>query len=263
MASGGVSYRDKRFPHLTCAGTFLPNRCCPFDVTVNAAALGVRSGKIGQLEPVLSQSPERSCMKIAIVSSAAIALSLLAAPAAHATVIASLGNNGSAFTSIGSLGTRVGGMVYTSDEPFADIPKGGIFDSEFLASGPSSGAPATITFNSALNYLSFLWGSPDTYNLLTLTTNLGNILTYTPQGLNFAVTDGNQAFSQYVQFKASGGEYITSAKFDVTSPTDAFEVANFRAAVPEPATWALMIMGIGFAGAAMRRRQTATVRYAI
>jgi len=116
-------------------------------------------------------------MKIAIVSSAAIALSLLAAPAAHATVIASLGNNGSAFTSIGSLGTRVGGMVYTSDEPFADIPKGGIFNSEFLASGPSSGAPATITFNSALNYLSFLWGSPDTYNLLTLTTNLGNILT--------------------------------------------------------------------------------------
>lgn len=34
------------------------------------------------------------------------------------------------------------------------------------------------------------------------------------------------------------------------------------APVPEPATWALMITGIGFAGAAMRRRQSVSVRYA-
>jgi len=97
-------------------------------------------------------------MKIAIVSSAAIALSLFASPAAHAAVIASLGDNGSAFTAIGALGTRVGGTIYMSDQPFADIPKGGVFNNQFLASGPSSGNPATITFNNALNYLSFLWG---------------------------------------------------------------------------------------------------------
>lgn len=199
-------------------------------------------------------------MKIAIVSSAAIALSLLAAPAAHAAVIASLGDNGSAFIPIGSLGTRVGGSVYTADKPFADIPKGGVYQGEFLAAGPTSGNPATITFNKALNYLSFLWGSPDTYNLLTLTTNLGNTLDYTAQGLNFAVTDGNQAFSQSVQFQTTGGEYITAAKF--SSGTDAFEVANFRAAVPEPATWALMIVGIGFAGVAMRRRSPVSLKYA-
>jgi len=33
-------------------------------------------------------------------------------------------------------------------------------------------------------------------------------------------------------------------------------------AVPEPATWALMILGFGLVGAAMRRRRTLTVRYA-
>jgi hypothetical protein len=33
------------------------------------------------------------------------------------------------------------------------------------------------------------------------------------------------------------------------------------AAVPEASTWAMMILGLGFAGAAMRRRQQQTVRY--
>lgn len=201
-------------------------------------------------------------MKFAVVSSAALALSMLAAPAAQAAVIASLGNSESSFISIDALGTRSGGTIYTADQPFADIPKGGVFNGQFLAVGKTAGTPSTITFANALSYLSFLWGSPDTYNILTLTTNLGNTFTYTPQGLSFAVTDGNQAFSQYVQFKASGGELITSAKFDVTPGMDAFEVANFSTGVPEPATWALMIMGIGFAGAAMRRRHSISLKYA-
>ncbi|MBV1688105.1 PEPxxWA-CTERM sorting domain-containing protein [Novosphingobium sp. G106] len=204
-------------------------------------------------------------MRIATVSSAAIALSMLAAPAAHAVVIGTLGNNGSAFVTIDSLGSRTGGTIYTADQPFADIPAGGVYNNQFLASGPSSGTPpgtpAVITFNQPLTYLSFLWGSPDLYNKLTLTTNVGTY-SFDVAGLNFAVTNGNQAFSQYVQFQTSAGEYLKTAKFDVTSPIDAFEVANFRTGVPEPATWALMIVGIGFAGAAMRRRQTVSLKYA-
>ncbi|MBV1692418.1 PEPxxWA-CTERM sorting domain-containing protein [Novosphingobium sp. G106] len=194
-------------------------------------------------------------MKFAVVSSA-MALSFLLGPAAQATVVASLGTSGSPFVAIDALGGRSGGAIYNSDQPFADIPKSGIFNNQFLAVGKTAGTPSSINFASALSYLSFLWGSPDTYNVLTLNTNLGNTLTYTPQSLNFAVTDGNQAFSQYVQFVTSGGELITSAKFDVTPLNDAFEVANFRTGVPEPATWTLIIMGIGFAGVAMRRRQT-------
>ncbi|HEX8055378.1 MAG TPA: PEPxxWA-CTERM sorting domain-containing protein [Novosphingobium sp.] len=45
------------------------------------------------------------------------------------------------------------------------------------------------------------------------------------------------------------------------------EVANstielFSRGVPEPSTWAMMILGIGFTGAAMRRRQRISVSYA-
>lgn len=40
-----------------------------------------------------------------------------------------------------------------------------------------------------------------------------------------------------------------------------FRVDGVFTGVPEPKTWAMMILGIGFAGAAMRRRQSPTVSY--
>src|SRR4249920_3517231 len=55
--------------------------------------------------------------------------------------------------------TIVGGTVYSSDQPIADIPFGTV--GSFLAAGPSSTEPATMTFASPTNAVSFLWGSPD------------------------------------------------------------------------------------------------------
>jgi hypothetical protein len=42
----------------------------------------------------------------------------------------------------------------------------------------------------------------------------------------------------------------------------ASNISLFTGGVPEPSTWAMMILGIGFAGAAMRRRQRISVAYA-
>lgn len=39
-------------------------------------------------------------------------------------------------------------------------------------------------------------------------------------------------------------------------------IEKYRGAVPEPATWGLLITGIGIAGAAMRRKQTTNVHFA-
>ena len=211
-------------------------------------------------------------MRLIKAAFAASALFLVPA-AANATVVGSLGGGTGTFATLSSAGldggtiaTLTGGTVYTSDRPFADMPDGTIFGGTFLAAGPLAGQPATLNFGSALSYLSFLWGSPDTYNRLTVNTNLGSY-DFNVNSLNFAVRDGNQAFSQYVQFAASAGEAITGVTFTNDPARDAFETANFNytlaAAVPEPATWAMMLVGFGMIGAAARyRRRGVAVTYA-
>jgi hypothetical protein len=203
-------------------------------------------------------------MKLALAATALCALPSVA----NAAVIGSLGGNTGSYSTLTSAGldggataTLTGGTVYNSDRPFADIPKGGVFGGNFLAAGLLAGQPAILTFKAPVNFLSFLWGSPDTYNLLTIVSSTGNY-SFTAQGLGFSQTNGNQAFSQYAQFTADAGETIQSVVFSNLPAQDAFEVANFSVtAVPEPATWGMMLVGFGMVAGASRyrRRSTKTV----
>ena len=196
-----------------------------------------------------------------VVAAAALAASL----AAHADVSGSLGGGYGSFLSLSSSGleggtvaTLLGGTVYTSDRPFADIPAGNVFESKFLAVGPTAGQPATLSFTAPVDYISFLWGSPDTYNKLTVTSTGGGSQLFTASGLGFPVTNGDQNFSQYVQFSGLAGSQITSLHFDNIPAIDAFETANYSITpVPEPETYALMLAGLGALGFVARRRKQA------
>ena len=202
-------------------------------------------------------------MKIAktILATAA----LLAAFGANAQVAGSLGGGYGTFLDLsaaglngGSVATLSGGTVYTADQPFADIPAGVIFGGDFLAAGPIAGTPATLTFSgTGVDYISFLWGSPDTYNRLTVTSTGGVTQSFDVGTLGFLTTNGDQSVSEYVQFTASAGVHITALSFFNSPQTDAFESANFSVTtpVPEPSTYALLLAGLGAIGFVARRRR--------
>jgi hypothetical protein len=201
-----------------------------------------------------------------LLALSAIAFSL----GAHAAATGSLGGGTGTFLTLSGPGTTgsggtlsgadtatiTGGTVYSADESFAATPVGAI--DTFLAAGPppSNEGPATVTFGTGLKYISFLWGSPDLYNILTVKSSDGTSGSFTVTSLGFGVTDGNQSFSQYVQFVAAAGTTITSLIFNNTPDKNAFEVANFSVTpVPEPETYALILAGLGAMVFITRRRR--------
>ena len=132
--------------------------------------------------------------------------------------------NGGAFSTL----TKTGGGSFTLtsldiSEYFDDLSYGtGTMSALFrfaFADGTSS--QQTITFNTR-----------GRYPVTTLTFNLAPLTSF-----GFSPTDGTSGFLQFDNIVVNAG----------------------TAAVPEPASWALMIGGFGLVGGAMRKRRTAIV----
>ena len=139
--------------------------------------------------------------------------------------------------------------AYGSDGNYASVLTGGSYTTTFAAT----------------SVFSFVLGSLDTYNTLTLLLDDGTSQNYIGGQIinDLSFPSGNQISGEtngVVTYSAGAGPKIVGAVF--TSSANSFEFDNLAAGVPEPATWALMIVGFGAVGSAMRRR-SAQPSYAI
>lgn len=199
----------------------------------------------------------------------AVAALSVVAVSAQASVTAGLANQNPTSFIVLSSANVAGGALYAggSISGIAAIPlnvtPSKVTVGDWLAAGPGNtnngGGNAVVDFGvGGTDFISFLWGSPDTYNTLTVTEVGGATTTFTSVNLPLFVYNGNQNFASYVGFSADGSSMIQSLTFQ--SPRqNAFEASNFSVTtpVPEPETYALMLAGLGAIGFVARRRKSA------
>lgn len=96
------------------------------------------------------------------------------------------------------------------------------------------------------------------FTRVRLTGPAGFLADYVP------VATGKYEFRTFDGSKLAAGTYTLDVRGTSGGAASYTGDFNFTAGVPEPATWALMILGFGAVGGAMRRRQSvaAKVRFA-
>ena len=119
----------------------------------------------------------------------------------------------------------------------------------------------TVSFSTPLQFFSFIFGSLDNYNTLTLNFASGPSLVLRGTQILSGLTSDpigpfNSTVNGRVSYDTQGGFGITSAVF--SSAQQAFEIDGLAGAVPEPAAWGMMIIGFGAAGYALRVRRRKT-----
>jgi len=127
--------------------------------------------------------------------------------------------------------------------------------------GPADGPSGVLNLSSIgdIFNVSFLWGSVDAYNTLEFLDGNGGLLASFTGSDIFNPANGSQTdpnLNPLVRFDVTGNDVGALASLRLSSTGNAFETDNFTInAVPEPATWALMMFGFGAIGFGMRRRR--------
>ena len=159
-----------------------------------------------------------------------------------------------------------GGSIVTGTTPIHTTPLGST--GSYGSVSPSNGTPGFLDLPGGVNGISFIWGSVDRENILSVLDSSDNVIfsadgsdvlallgAPTP-GLRF---DVDPVLNPLVTITFTDADVGTAARLRFESTKEAFEFDNV-AAVPEPATWAFMILGFGAIGGAMRRQRKANVK---
>ena len=110
------------------------------------------------------------------------------------------------------------------------------------------GGSVTVGFTTSLSSVTIYWGSPDTFNTLTL--GNGDVITGTEVATALGFTaDGSNANSGWVTI----ADTTPFKSFTATSSQPAFEF-DMAGAIPEPSTWGMLMLGFSGLGYAAFRR---------
>lgn len=150
-----------------------------------------------------------------------------------------------------------GGLQRTADDGYgaqpaiADGVKG---TSVYWSMNP--GDPGVLLTSLGYHTISFLWGSMDAYNRISLLGQDGSTIASYSGDQVYTPSNGGQwgaETNRRVAFTSSQAIY----GLRLESGDAAFEVDDFAFAqpVPEPATWAMMIVGFGAIGGTLRARR--------
>ena len=151
----------------------------------------------------------------------------------------------------------------------ADPAVGGQGD-PYLSVGTPNAGIASFSFaglaGGGASQVGLDYGSADTYNSFVVYLSDGSSQTFTGQQvIDTGFANGNQSASNTngrLTFGSNSGQVIT--RIDLTSSQAALEADNFGviAAVPEPGTWGMMLLGFGAIGASLRRRRRSQPAFA-
>lgn len=156
-----------------------------------------------------------------------------------------------------------GGLVTSTSVPnISAAPFGS--SGNFWTVGPADGSPGILDLSSIgdIFSISFIWGSVDTFNSIEFLAGNTVLATFTGSDI-FDPANGDQNnpnLNPVVLFNVTDGDISGLTSIRLSSSQNAFETDNFAInAVPEPATWALMLLGFGAVGFTMRRRRNTLV----
>lgn len=156
--------------------------------------------------------------------------------------------------------TGAGYLLTTNHDSQGAPPANSIpYDTQYLSVLGNGGV--SIDFGALtsgpIHAFEFDWGSIDSFNTLVIHGSGGDV-TVVPGSSSFPNdANGNQILpGTNGLFMVSGNAGETFTGLTLTSNQNSFEVDNLAvAAVPEPATWAMMILGLGAMGMALRSRR--------
>lgn len=125
-----------------------------------------------------------------------------------------------------------------------------------------AGNTAVLTLNQLISGFSLDWGSIDAYNYIDVF-YAGGMQTFS--GALIPPANGNQnlpASNQRVSFAFNGPLNVSSIAFRSTQNSFEFDNVAINSAVPEPSTWAFMLLGFGAIGGMMRLRTNRRISFA-